>query len=713
MLNLASRDTPGLKLAEKNSILSELRKRKVVQAAAIYGAIAWGVTEVVVTVVEQLFLPQWVSTLAVIFFVVGFPIAMFLSWTFDLTTEGIRRTEVTSRRGTASIVISMVMLLAGTAGLFFLIKPGLQTGNGNGEIIEIAPNSIAVLPFADSGVQPDDGFLVEGLGDELRDQLARVSGLRIAARSSSVAAFNQGLDALSTAQKLGVANILEGNVRRQGRNLRVSVQLIGGRDGLAAWSETFERGPNELLNIQQAIVEAVVSLVLPDSEAVLAAPATRDVNANELMLLARHYQQQVRDRQVIDREVLLESVRLYREATEADPESALAHSRLATGLMWLGDLEAAEAPIFKAMALDPNLSDVQNTLGEFYWARGLPDARTAFVRAIELNPNNADALHNLASWSMLSVEWHDHGVDKLFEKALELDPLSLNRYATLGEFYGLYGYADEVQDVIARVRELFNNAESNRLVGWLNELIGEVDRAIAWVIRARDLEPENHDHVSYLADLYANIGDFETALQLEPEPGLALLYRMRRYTELIDQAEFLMIEEPEDMGVRYLLAFAYQATGQYESAIHVLGSTGLPDSLIDGIARSTMEIEAFITLFISLAGIGRPDTDELARSLADWFDQDGAWWGDIGWIGIYRGCTLEILGRREEALQSLVQARQSIRLIREPIIRDINCLKQLSESPEFQEILDDQENRRSMLRERLPSTLAEFRVSLD
>ena len=81
------------------SFFSELRKRKVVQAAAIYGAVAWGVTEVVVTVVEQLFLPQWVATLAVIGFVVGFPVAMFLAWTFDITSEGIRRTAVTSRPG--------------------------------------------------------------------------------------------------------------------------------------------------------------------------------------------------------------------------------------------------------------------------------------------------------------------------------------------------------------------------------------------------------------------------------------------------------------------------------------------------------------------------------------------------------------------------------------------------------------------------------------
>ena len=110
----------------EQSFFAELRKRKVVQSAAIYGAVAWGLTEVLVTIVDRLFLPQWVATLVVILFVVGFPIAMFLAWTFDITKEGLQRTAVSSRRGKASIMLSLVLLLSGTAGLFFLIEPALE-----------------------------------------------------------------------------------------------------------------------------------------------------------------------------------------------------------------------------------------------------------------------------------------------------------------------------------------------------------------------------------------------------------------------------------------------------------------------------------------------------------------------------------------------------------------------------------------------------------
>jgi len=701
-----------LKAMIGGSFLSELRKRKVLQAAAIYGAVAWGVTEVVVTVVEQLFLPQWVSTLAVIGFVVGFPVAMFLSWTFDFTTEGIRRTTVSSRRGKASIAASLILLVAGTAGLFFLIKPALQSREAQAGPVSILPNSLAVLPFENAGLDPNDSYLSEGLSDELRDQLGRVAGIRIAARSSSIAAREQRLDALTISSKLRVANLIEGSLRRQGNKLMVSVQLIEGSSGLALWSETFKRGPRELLNVQQLIAEQVVRLVLPNSETMVAEPATRDATANELMLLARHYEQKVRDRQEVDMDTLLEAVRLYREATDSDPKSALAHSRLAGALLYLGDLEAAEAPIFKALSLNPNLSEVQNTLGEFYWARGLPEAKAAFARAVELNRNNADALHNSANLLWLSYDWKDDNIEithQQFQRALELDPLSLSRHAALGDFLGKNGQIDEVHVVIQGIQELFDYSESHRVIGWLEELIGRPDRAIAWTIRARDLEPNNPDHVAKLAELYASIGDFQTALRLEPQPGVGLLFRMRRYPELIDIAEFLMIEEPEDINVRYLLAFAYTATGQFESAIHVLGSTGLP--LRGRMARSVSEIEANYTLINALAGAGQTETVELAQSLAIW-SEDAPWWGDIGWIGLYRGCGLAILGRNEEALQLLARVKESPRLRWDPVIRDSWCLQQFRDEPAYKDILFDQDQRRAGLRKRLPATLAEFGVRL-
>ncbi|MGB5335212.1 MAG: tetratricopeptide repeat protein [Woeseiaceae bacterium] len=691
------------------SFFTELRRRKVLQAAAIYGAVAWGVTEIIVTVVEQLFLPQWISTLAVIGFVVGFPVAMFLSWTFDITSEGIQRTDITSRRGTASIALSMVLLVAGTAGLFFLIKPSLDGAESRPGI---AANSIAVLPFENTSQDEDDAYLSEGLSDELRDQLGRVTELRLAARSSSVAALERGMDAIEASSKLRVAHIVEGSLRRHGNRLRVSVQLIEGRTGLAVWSDTYQRGSSELLNVQQTIADEIARRVLPGA-AVVTAPATRDADANELMLLAQHYERQVRERQVVDTQTLREAIRLYREAVKADPESAIAHSRLAGALIYIGDIDAAEAPINSALTIDPNLPEVQNTLGLFYWARGMPEAGAAFRRALELNPNDADTLHNyaiLVSMSIAAQQGGDPG--QLYRRALELDPLSLRRHAALGEFLGRYGYVNEIPYVIQNIQALFDDAEAYRAIDWLYELTGEVDRSIAWTLRAREVEPDNPDHVERLADLYALIGDKEKSLQFDPSPSPGILLRMHRYVDLIENAEILMIDRPEDVEVRYLLALAYHLTGAHESAIHVLSSTGLPDTVLNDQARSVSEIEASMTLTNALIASGIPEAVELGRSLATWAEEGAPWWGDVGWVALYRSCNYAALGRDEDALRLLPRIEESQRLAPMPVLRDSWCFQEYIDEPAYQDVLRDQEKRRAKLREKLPQTLADFGVDL-
>jgi tetratricopeptide (TPR) repeat protein len=273
--------------------------------------------------------------------------------------------------------------------------------------------------------------------------------------------------------------------------------LIEGESGLVLWSRNFERGPRELVTVQQSIVMMLVQQMIPDAGPVTAEPATLDYTANELMLMARHKLQQVRDSEEVDVEMLQESVRLYRQASEADPQSALAHSRLAYALLYLGDIEAAEAPIFKALTLNPNLSEVQNTLGSFYWAKGLPEVGRAFERAVELNPNNADALANNAYWRWFQKLSVDH-VAEYFARALELDPLSLSRYAALGEFYGHAGRLDDMHEVIERMQQNFDTADAYRVTSRLLELAGRIDESVAWALRARDREPDNPDHVSKL-----------------------------------------------------------------------------------------------------------------------------------------------------------------------------------------------------------------------
>jgi TolB-like protein/tetratricopeptide (TPR) repeat protein len=564
-----------------------------------------------------------------------------------------------------------------------------------------------VLPFENASRNADDEYLSLGLSDALRDQLGRISDLRIAARSSSVAIGELGGDARSSSGKLGVRHLVEGSLRRQGNLLRVSVQLVDGATGLAAWSETYERGRSELVSLQQEIMRAVVATLLAGSDTALPGSPTRSATANESLLLGRYYEQQVLAAEQVDEQLLLRAIGHYRDAVELDPESALAHSRLAGSLLYLGDLDAAEAPIFRALSLDPDLSEVQRTVGLYYFARGRPDAYAAFERAVELDPDNADALESYAF-----VRWMralDEGVTDLYRRALEIDRHSLSRYASYGEILGKQGEAGEVRQLIGRIEERFEGPDAYRLMSRLLELCGALDEAIVWAIRARDSEPANEDHAEWLAELYIEIGEPQTAKELVTDPSVGLLFKMRRYDELIPVAEELMLDEPGDVIVRYLLGFAYQATGNYESAIWVLSSTGLPDTVMTN-PRSGWDWEGFLTLVNASFGMGEA---EISQGLASWFLKKRDHHENTDWfVEALESCSLAVLGRYDEALGVLEETRRSPRLMPAYFLEDFLCFRKLADESRYTAVVEHFEQRRAALRARLPRTLAQYGVSL-
>jgi hypothetical protein len=233
---------------------------------------------------------------------------------------------------------------------------------------------------------------------------------------------------------------------------------------------------------------------------------------------------------------------------------------------------------------------------------------------------------------------------------------------------------------------------------------------VAWALRARDREPDNPDHVSKLAELYTLMGDFDTALRLEPEPGVGLLFLMRRYEELIDQAEFMVIERPQDIDLRYLLAFAYNATGQFESAVHILSTTGQPDTFLEKRVRSAADIEGYFALVNALAGAGQAG---LAKDLAGLWETEV--WEPIPdwWNKAYGACGLAILERDDTALQMLQRIEDSPRLPWLPVILDSPCFQRYEDNPDYLALIHLLEEHQAAKRSQLPSTLAEFGVALE
>lgn len=603
----------------------------------------------------------------------------------------------------AAVAIAGVLIAATVLSLWLLARYAGTPGDS----LVVPPNSIAVLPFqsdpqgAGSQRRPQLG---RAFSDQLRDQLGRVRDLRLAARSSSVVVAEEGLDAQSMARRLGVAYIVEGSFSEDRNAVRISVRLLDGSSGLSLWGETFDRRSAELVVVQQTIADEIVAHLLPGASALTSTVATRNPSANDLLLLARNDEQEVRNQPEIDVQKLLGVIDLYRRATELDPTSALAFSRLADALLYLGDVEGAEEPILKAVELNPDLSEVQDTLGKYYWASRQEGAGAAWERALELNPNNAEALASYGYWHWLRGA--TDMPDPYFRKALELDPLSLERYWELGNYFGTQGKVDGVRELIVEVQQLFPDPPPYELLSRLYEFLGDVDHAIAWALHARDVNPDDPANAWRLAELYSIIGEYDVANALA-DPAMGTLFFQRRYEELVELGEELMFDEPNDVMVRYLLAFGYNAIGEYDLAVATLESAGLLETI--SYWPPAEGIEAWVTYMNALDAKGDNETrDKLLRLHFERPHIDHSDW----WINTYESCVFSLAGRREEALESLAKIPGSARIPWYPVIYDSPCFETLRNTREYSNAIDWIEEKRAEQRARLAETLAEYGVSL-
>lgn len=499
-------------------------------------------------------------------------------------------------------------------------------------------------------------------------------------------------------------------MRRQGSLLRVSVRLIDGSSGLAIWNKTFDRGRAELLNVQQDIAQAVADALLLDAAPQVAAPITEDATAHEKILLARHYEQQVRNRETVDPNLLERAIQLYREAIELDPESALAHSRLAGALIYYGDIDAAQAPAYRALELDPALAEAQNIWGKYLFVRGRPHMGEPLARAVELNPNLPEALADYAWWRWVNVG--PEGVAALYERALELDPLNVGRYGALGVFLGVEADTDGAREVIEQLKLLFDTPDSFRAIANIYDILGEVDHAIAWTIRARDADPGNSGHVERLAEYLVDIGDFKAAEAISTDLGVGLLFKMRRYEEMIEQAEELIFDYPEDVQLRVYLAVAYSRTGLPDRAIQLIRHSGILDSIANG-WRGSEEIDALYALVDAAYTAGK---FEEARQLAIGH-LESHYTGETGlssdwWITIGTACLYAVVGDDASVYAHLQHNLENSHLAWDPLLKDSSCFRRFQEDPVYLAVVEHHDGRRAMLRERLPATLAEYGVDL-
>src|SRR6478752_1638571 len=242
----------------------ELKRRNVYKVAVAYAVVGWLLIQVATQVFPFLEIPNWTIRLVILLTAFGFPVALIIAWAFELTPEGIKRTEDAdaARQHSRGVVWIVVMLIAAarSLGLFFLGRytAGTAPPRLSGPAAAMNPQkSIAVLPLVNTSGDPGNEYFSDGLSEELIAVLAKIPDLKVIGRSSSFLFKGKSDDSKSVGEKLGVAHLIEGSVRKQGDRVRIVAELINAADGRSLWSETYDRELKDVFAVQNEIATAV------------------------------------------------------------------------------------------------------------------------------------------------------------------------------------------------------------------------------------------------------------------------------------------------------------------------------------------------------------------------------------------------------------------------------------------------------------------------
>jgi serine/threonine-protein kinase len=357
-----------------------------------------------------------------------------------------------------AILVLVLAALALTGGAVAVSRTGSARSASSADAP--ARRSIAVLPFANLSADRGDDYFSDGLTEELIGTLSRIEGLRVAARTSSFAVGGGRLDVRTIGDTLGVATVLEGSVRQEGRRLRVSARLADAADGYQIWTEEYDRELEDVFAVQDEIARAIagaLELKLMGGSGRRPARRTPSLEAHDLYLRGAFVRNQLTN------DGLTKAVDYFDRAVQLDSGYALAYAGKATAigpLVWYGFLPRAQglpamrAAARRALELDPSLGEahVAQAMLEFYFEWNWPAAEREFQRAIALNPSDQHAHHIYANY-LLAMGRFDEAIAER-QRALELDPLSIRTGILLGRDYYVAGQYDRAVAQYRRMIEI-------------------------------------------------------------------------------------------------------------------------------------------------------------------------------------------------------------------------------------------------------------------
>jgi TolB-like protein/Flp pilus assembly protein TadD/DNA-binding winged helix-turn-helix (wHTH) protein len=504
-------------------LLVELRRRSVFKVMGGYLVGMWLVLQVAETTFAPLHLPDWWLTALTILAVVGLPIVTALAWSYEITPGGIVLDSdlpgnvhlPRARRAIAPAIVAGVALMAIVTGFAWWQSIGTQAGAP-----PVAPDpgypSIAVLPLVDMSPAGGNTYLGDGLSEELSARLAQVPGLRVAARTSAFEFKGRNLDVRRIGEALGVRHVLEGSVRRDGDNLRVTMQLIDAANGYHVWAGSYDRGWRDVIAIQddiaRSVTEALSIVLVPQGQSGRAEATEPDVRAIDPYLAGLALL-----RQSSDMSKMREAEQRFAEAIAIAPSFAPAHA----GMCALGvrlyrktqdpaHVVRAEEACRRALELDPTLLETEKGLAALYLASGrLGESETIYRRLVERYPGDADGHMGLGQ--VLEASGRPEEAESSLRAAIQAEPAFWGAYAALGGFLFQRGRVDEATDAFREVTEFAPSANAYSNLGAALQLKGDLDGAAEAFLRSLAIEPSSSAY-SNLGTVYYFRGQYQDAV---------------------------------------------------------------------------------------------------------------------------------------------------------------------------------------------------------
>jgi len=452
-----------------SNFFAELQRRHVYKVGAAYAVAGWLVVQIVTQVFPIFEVSALAQRLIVLVIVAGFPITLILTWLFDITPKGIVRTDDLPATGESHAMqrervgmdrkmnYVLALLLVTAIGYFVLDRTVLRRDSAQ---TTSNAKSIAVLPLVNTSGDAANDYFSDGLSEELIAVLAKIPGLKIIGRNSSFLFKGKSDDSHSIGEKLGVANLLEGSVRKQGDRVRIVAELINAADGRALWSETYDRELKDVFAVQSEIATAVTEQL---KIKLLGAPAKSDAApSNDNLAAYNALQQGTFYFRLSTEEGTRKATEFYDEAIRLDPRYALAYANLSSawrqlGATWLGGGAEAKEAFAKArnaaqtaLSLAPDLSAAHEALGFVLLTSDLDFAGAeAELRAAEkLAP--ADAGPKGALCILLGAQGRLAESENVARQALALDPLGVIRYLNLARVLIGGGRYDEAEAALRK-----------------------------------------------------------------------------------------------------------------------------------------------------------------------------------------------------------------------------------------------------------------------